>query len=220
MAFTSIGHAETKIEDSFSLKERGAGLPINGTQTEKGDVVWEATNNVIVNGSKDSGYLSVADGRSFAARVPLSDKAKEISVEASVHVAQAGESGNWIAVGIGNPNLGVPAWGRGIFLYATSTGSFKCVFNPNPDDWESKENVLIDAGAVPDYDVDGLIKLKLMYNPKENTVSAWINGEQVVENAIVPADAAHVDPAYAGLSGYAQQQNIKMAADFSVKVSP
>lgn len=219
-ALPVIGHAETKIADTFSLKDRGAGLPINGTATEKGAAVWEATKNVILNGSKDSGYLSLADGLPFAARVPLFGGAKEISVEASVHVAAAGGSANWLAVGIGNPKLGVPAWGNGVFLFVTSGGAFGCSFNPNPEDWESKENVSIKTGHIPEYDPDGLIQVKLVYKPKENTVSAWINDEPVVEDAAVPTDGAQLDPAYAGISGFAQQPNIKTAASFSVQVLP
>lgn len=212
--------AETRIMDSFSLKDRGAGFLLHKMEVEKGDVAWEASKNVILNGSKEAGYLSLADSGPFAARVPVFGDAKVISVEASLRVSQPdGGAPNWVAVGVGNPALGSPAWGAGVFLSFTGE-KFLLACDPNPDDWISAEVVRIKSGGVPEFDPEGLTKLRLEYKVKTHTVSAWINGEQVCEDEPVPLEAAQVVPAFAGISGFGVQPNVKTAAGFSVKIAP
>lgn len=206
---------ETTIEDTFSLKDREAGLPLNGTATEKGGLVWEATKNVVLNGSKDSGYVALADGGCFSARVALPESATEISVEASLHpdpVAADGV-GNWLAVGIGNPQLGAPTWGQGVFLCVSSKGPFACFFNTDPRDWRGKQNMTIKSWVIPRYR-SAVTRAKLVYHVKDHTVSAWINDEPVLEDEPVPSDPALVDPVYTGFSGFGQQSNVNAVSAF------
>jgi hypothetical protein len=211
--------ADTEISDQFGLKDRGAGFPLNRTATETGDTLWEASKTVLLNGAKDAGYIAVGEPAPFSARVPVPGGAKVITVEVSLHVAPASpDKPNWLAIGIGNPPLGSPPWGGGVYLRVDPSGRFGVAYSGDPNDWTSTNVISLKSGTVPEFDPDGLTKLKLEYNSETQTISGWANGESIFQDISVKDH--QIDPAFAGFSGFGQQPNIKTAGAFLLTVSP
>lgn len=219
LAAVAGAQAETVIKDQFGLKERVSGLPLNRTSTESGDASWQATPNVLLGGEGDAGYVVTKDNMPYMARVAIPSTAKVITVEAKVR-PQPEKNPNWIALGIGNPKLGTPPWGKGVFLMIDTAGNWGVLGNPDPEDFASKSTVGIKRGKSPEYNPDGLNRLKLQYNRAENSVSAWINGNAVLENASLEGKAFPVEPAFAGFSGYGQAAKVKTVSDFTVTYEP
>lgn len=217
-ATAGLVQAETVIKDQFGLKERVAGMPLNKMTTESGEATWQATTNVILAGEGDGGWIEVSDIMPFMGRVAIPASAKVITVEAKVRpVTEKGV--NWIAVGIGNPRLGVPPWGKGICLRIDSAGNYGCAGDSNPEDFASKNVVPVKSGKAPEYNPDGMNRLKLTYNVKENSVSIWINGTEVAENLTLEGKDFKVDPAFAGFSGFFQKGKTRTVSDFTVTYS-
>lgn len=215
-------YADTVIKDQFGLKERGAGLTLNGNPTESGDATWETTRTVELAGEGDAGYVVVADNKPFMGRVAVPPNAKVISVEAKVR-AVSDQGNNWIAVGIGNPKLGTPGWGKGVFLFVDAAGSYFSCCGASDPAYSPDSFVRVGGGpgkVPPGFNPDGMNLFKLQYNVSDNSVSAWINGVQVMENTSLEGKGFTVEPAFAGFSGFWQKQGAKTVSDFTVTCAP
>lgn len=219
IAMAGVVQAETVIKDQFGLKERVVGLPLNKTATESGDANWQATPNVIMAGEGDAGYVAIADVMPFMARVSIPPTAKLITVEAKLRAVPSKVSGNWMAIGIGNPKLGSPPWGNGVFVTIDTAGNYGCLGDPDPNDFVSKSVVGIKRGKMPEFNPDGLNRVKLEFDKADNSVSVWINGSPVMEKVSIGGKNFTVEPAFAGFSGFGQEPKSKTVTDFTVTYS-
>jgi len=221
MQAIGTSYAGTEISDQFGLKDRAVGLPLHKLSVEKGDVLWAATRNVVLGGEGISGFfVTVNDNMPFAARVALPTDAKVITVEAEVRAVPSNpEKPNFVAVGIGNPQLGTPTWGKGVYVFLQPTGHFVFSYDSDPADFTSKSAVPLKGGEAFEYTPDKMTKVKLEYNDTKHTVSAWVNGVPVLQDFELKADYV-VEPMFAGVSGYAQAANAPTAGKFTVTVAP
>lgn len=225
LASMGFVQAETVIHDQFGLKERVSGLALNKTPTESGDTNWQASANVLLGGEGDNGYVTVFDNMPFAARVPVSANAKVVAVEAKLQpitdkaMAEKGKS-NWIAIGIGNPQLGTPPWGKGVFITIDAAGNYNCMGDTDPADFSSKATVKIKSGKAPEFTPDGQNRLKLEYSRDDNMLSAWVNGIPVIEKMSLEGKGLNIEPVFAGFSGFFQQPKSKTVTDFTVTHTP
>lgn len=219
-------HADTTIKDQFGLKERTAGQPLNKTAAESGDTAWQATPNLLLDSDAEGGFVTVNDPQPYVGRVAIPATAKVISVEAKVQpvlskwAIEKGLPGNWIALGIGNPQLGTPAWGKGVFVYIDPKGNFNCSGDPDPADFRSKSIVAVKAGKAPEFNPDQPNRLKFEYNREGNTISLWINGVQALDKISLEGRGFTVEPAYAGFSGIFQETKSRAVSDFTVTCTP
>lgn len=227
LSAVSIGfvQAETVIKDQFGLKDRVAGLPLNKTSTESGDAMWQATPNVVMGAEGETSFVTLFDIMPFAARVPVPTTAKVISVEAKVRAlpdkwATDKGNSNWIAVGIGNPQLGTPSWGNGVFLYIDPAGNYTCSGDSDPADFKSKSVIPLKRGKAPEFNPEDLNRIKLEYNRDDNTVSVWINGQAVFEKLGIEGKGFTVEPLFAGFSGFFQTPKTRTVSDFTVTYTP
>jgi hypothetical protein len=209
--------AETVIVDQFGTRDRVVGGPLNRNATESGSAIWEATSNVQLDGQ---GAAEIVNSYPFMGRVNLREAAEVITVEARLRPFPPESKNNWLAIGIGNPALGTPPWGKGVFLTINSQETWGCLVAADPHDAESKSAKNVERGAVWDVRPDGWYLLKLQYDTKNNTVSAWINDKAIMEEVSLDGKGVTIEPRFAGFSGYGQQAGVQTVSDFKVTCRP
>lgn len=213
----SSSFGETVVSDDFSLQDRSAEQLLDGALTEVGETQWKATKNLVLVGDGSKGSVAVVDDGGFQGRVAISGAPDVIVAEAKLSALPFPENG-WIALGIGNPPLGSPPWGLGVYVRIAKGGHFDINYSGNADDWASRETISLFAGAISEFDPDGSVSVKLMYDAKALKISVWINGVPVLEKFDV-ADRP-IDAAVAGFSGYQQPPGTKIADDFILTTKP
>jgi len=221
--FTTRLVAETKTDnyiENFSLHNRVAGSVLHKMAAESGNVRWESTPNVRLEGQGDQGYVSVSDDNPFSGRLRIPEDTQLITVKAKVAATPSTAAPNWIAVGIGNPKLGCPPWGNGVFILVSSDGKFGLSGDSDPADMESKYVVSLRAGKIPEYESGSAIVVKIEYSSAQKTVSAWVNEAQIVDAMSIDGKGFTVEPAYAGFSGFHQKAGAVTVEKFEVSMRP
>ncbi|PAW79167.1 MAG: hypothetical protein B9S32_04215 [Verrucomicrobia bacterium Tous-C9LFEB] len=219
ISYNFLYGVELQFEERFTLIGRSAGRALDKTEMDNGKATWEATQNVLVDSQKNEGALIAVDKKPFAGRILIPAGTKKITVKATLRPEQAVGEKSWVAIGIGNPKLGIPVWGQGIFLYATTDGRFGLAGDPDPEDMMAKELVMIKSGPIPEYEKGETVKVRLEYDVDIKTVSAWINEAQICDNLNVSTKKFVVDPAFAGFSGYNQKVEISPIEKIQILIS-
>ena len=176
------------------------------------DTTWQATPNLLFAGPSAGGGIVVRDNATFMGRVDLPN-ARIVTVEAELLLA-AGQG--WIALGIGNPQLGSPPWGQGVFLLFQADGAYVLAGDDNPEDWTSKQMVRVKNGHSETLGANSPQKVKLEYDATTQTVSAWLNGATIVDRISLANKGFTVDPAYAGFSGLRQTAGGVIIKSFAI----
>lgn len=213
-------NATDRYTENFTLQNRVPGSALNKMTVESGNVRWESTPNVRLEGRGDQGYVSISDDKTFAGRLRIPEDTPLVTVKAKVAATSSTASSNWVAVGIGNPKLGCPPWGNGVFVLISSDGKFGLSGDSNPEDMESKSVVSLRAGKIPEYENGSVIVVRLEYNSVQKTVSAWINDAQIVDALSIDGKGFTVEPAYAGFSGFHQKPGAMTVEKFEVSMRP
>lgn len=174
--------AEVLLSDTFSTNAtRTAGTVLNGDAIEVGGTNWVASLNSIFVGSGEYAWSS-NEGNYMYARVPLPDltgvDALEWQIDARVYSTQAdGDVPKaYLALGRGDFNANVQ---EGVRLTIQNNGAWAVGYH-NGSTYEG-----IGSGSVlSDEAFRGFYfnTLKVRYEFASNTLSAWINTNQVVDS--------------------------------------
>lgn len=207
--------AQDTVRIQADLKSAPRTFSLNVAPTGSGPVKWQATSNLEIRASDKSGGITVIDAGPFMGRLPVASTGQLITAEATLKPSAEG----WMALGIGAPSLGSPAWGSGIYVIVTSTGQYTLAGNPDPADWTSKKTVRLKNGTIPDFESSRVAKLKLEYNVATNEVSLSSGKTQLVERLSLQGKGFAVDPSFAGFSGYGQIPGERVVEAFAVESS-
>lgn len=210
-------NASTNYADNFGLKERRSGSVLNKTMTETGQGIWESTPNVLLAGKDEGGFVTVANKDPFAGRLKIPDDARVITVVGKIG---AQNENSWTAIGIGNPKLGTPPWGTGVFLLFNFDGSYRLLGDSDRNDVESKHIIQLAWGKVAGYTKGELVEVKMEYDVTSKTVSLWINDAQCIDNRDISDKGFVVEPVYAGFSGYNQKIGSSIVEKFELTAKP
>jgi hypothetical protein len=159
------------ISDAFTNKSpnRDVGDPLNGTPTEVGGKIWAANPQAVFG----YGHITVANpalNDSYIGGFPFTIPADNplATVEADVDV----RGSNWIAVGFSYSAMG-GYWGHAQLCILLHPSGLAEVF-------ANATNNLLSRQPAPVFYAAGFNKLKLEYNASAKTVSAWVNGNIVL----------------------------------------
>lgn len=215
VSLTSPVFAQNTVRIQADLKSAARPTALNIAKTGSGPVNWQATANLEIRPSAKGGGIGVIDGGPFMGRVPVASTAQLVIAEATLAPSTTG----WIALGIGAPSLGSPAWGSGIYVIVTSTGQYTLAGNPDPDDWTSQKTIRLKSGFIPDFNSSGVAKLKLEYNVSTHEVSLSSGKTKLVERLDLSGKGFEVTPSFAGFSGYGQIPGESVVEAFAVETA-
>lgn len=204
LAATASAWAGESISDAFGSDGRGPGQRLNLSSTEQGGLEWSASANLVILPGEEGGVLAPDNGNTFFGHVPIPKNAQEIevSIDAKPEPVDDNEEA-WVAVGMGPETYeNKLTWGNGLFLLLMKSGEYQIVANADGD----PSKVFRIKGLAPNYSLDGLNKLTLVYDRAANAVIAKINGEQVGEPIDLLRSHVVLDPAVAGISGFGQKK--------------
>ncbi|MFA6960938.1 MAG: hypothetical protein WC205_09325 [Opitutaceae bacterium] len=197
------------------LRATKADIALSEAPVKTGTGKWQATPNLKLHASEKTGGITIETPDSFMGRLPLPISGQVIVAEATLRPTA---SDGWLALGIGSPQFGSPAWGLGIYVFVNAKGSYTLAGNPDPTDWVSKKTVRLKTGTVPGFATSRKMKLKLEYNRAAETVSLWADGTKVVDGLGLADKGFTIEPAFAGISGHAQTPGEVIVETFSVEI--
>lgn len=200
--------------DSFDRKAGQDGKPLDKRQIGADKAVWDASDNVVLAQGKG---VCVADNAPFVARVALPSQFKTVTIEADLKVVKTDQG--WIAIGMGNSSIDNPSFG-GLFLLLRQGGLYSLMFNPDPEDPRSAKAYALKTGYIQTWNPDTLNSLKLVYNRDAGTVSAHVNGDELLFDAVsLKEKGIALDSAFAGFSGVFQSSKQRSVGKFDVSIS-
>jgi len=164
---SDLGLNPTLITDSFANNspDRDAGDPLNGTLTETGNERWVATASAVFS---NGGYITNTNASTPAGSVEFDPSAyggDVVMAEAEVNSAD-GLGDNWLSIGFMSGTGSVWADGE-VWMLVRRDGQYT-VFA------DRTNHNLADSAVI--VNEDDLKRASILYNPSQNTVSAWING--------------------------------------------
>jgi len=195
------------ISDSFTVNgaDRFADGELIGTLTEVGHATWVGHGGFAFETNNDDSYLtsiySLA-GRAFVPFEPISDR---FSVEMDIKPAGAG----WSAFGFSSGSGSFSSDGE-LWMLVGDTGHYN-VFADGTQH-------LLQSGTIVDFDANAYTHLRLQYDSAMQTLSAWANGERIVDDIDLGGVAGFSpDIQYAGLAYDSQTIGATAYDNFKVR---
>ncbi|AHF94113.1 hypothetical protein OPIT5_05815 [Opitutaceae bacterium TAV5] len=194
------------------LEKGRPGAQLRGTPA--GTATWQATPNLVFASTTQAPGIQVQDTRPFAGRLPIPGDPAVVTAEAELQVTPGAKG--WLALGIGNPRLGTPPWGKGVYVILTPEGRYTLAANDEPADWQSQHMVVLKRGSLPEFSPNRPMKLKIEYDRAGDTVSLWAGGSPVSGSVPLAGRGVTVEPRFAGFSGLGQTPGHAFVTAFSV----
>ncbi|GBG06492.1 hypothetical protein PAT3040_01019 [Paenibacillus agaridevorans] len=195
------------IFDSFGADgiARKAGDSLNNSLTEAGNRTWESSYQLSFNGTGNAGFLTVnASGGRFG-MVPYEPAGSVSAIEADIR--PAGLNG-WSAFGFSSEPSAL--WSYGQVWMSIREDGYYVLFA------DATRQVLAN-GTVAGFDAGGYTRLRLELDHVAGTASAWIGGQQVVNEVTVPEHAAFsLNVQYAGVMVDTQTPQVVAFKNFAV----
>lgn len=208
-----LSGAEIDVHDAFPVSEADSGRQLDGLALANG-LSWKADGGILVLRKNQESYASFSHKGSLMARLPVGEGAKMIRVEARLHPVKLEESGNWLAVGIGNPKRATDGitWGGGVFMLVNTSGQVECFYNTGT------KMARIKGVSPKNINQDDFNTLAIEYERSSNRVSMIVNGVPVIERFDLNVFSFVPDATWAGFSGFGQPPDQKNVMDFTLKV--
>lgn len=224
-ALTAISplQAETVIKDSFgSTGQRGSGEKLNKTATESRNAVWDSAGPIMLGESDGKGCVVVTDNTGFVAKLKLPANNKVIRVEADAHPVPMGDPGKigFVMIGMGKPPGFNINWLSGMYISLDVKGRASVCYHPELNDGVDANKGLglkpIKSAIIKSFKPDGMNKMVIEYDAGANTVSGWVNDEEVVTHFALDKTGFTPVLEYAGFSGWQLQANEPLLTNFVV----
>jgi hypothetical protein len=165
--------ANSTIADSFNIGgARQTGNPLKGSSTEIGSLAWKVLGEGVI---RADGVLTTGNTKSVVASVPLAPEVQQSPFKVQIDCQPT--TADWVGVALGS-ELNDFFKNARIILFVRPSGNFTLFAGNNADLW--KKPLL--QGKSPKYDSTGWNTLQLELDPVKKTLSAVINGEDVLRN--------------------------------------
>lgn len=167
-----------RVKDVFANHTSGASL--SGTTTDSGGKTWQGSNAAVFS---NPGYVSNTASSSPFAQVPFTASeagSRAIVVEADLNVDPQGVDG-WISLGFHLNNGGVWGGNGQLWLLIRRDGRWAVLANSTAHNLGSGQLTLNAAQQA------GPKNAILKYNPTTRRVSAWLNGQLLLNEQLLPA---------------------------------
>lgn len=182
------------VNDKFTLgnQQRKEADVLNGESAESSNANWKAQPGMKLAASPDGGKLSLTTEKSLAAMVPVPADAVKLRLEADASVDGAKA---WLGLGFsGSGDTGICSWSGGAFVLIDSGGWARVFANGT--------KIKVGMKKVADFKLGAPQRLKVEYDRKANTLSAWCGELELVKDYALDKDTFRPGMLYAGVSSF------------------